>query len=144
KVWAGSYIILAIIFITVYFLLRLEFFSLLGTYRVTLQKCSLGVFVSTLILSAGKIAEAIILKKSRSPSGRYNLTRMVRLICVLLIIFVLISFLFANWYAAAVSLGLISLILGFALQTPISSFIGWLYIIIRNPYHIGDRIQLNE
>src|SRR5205085_6310379 len=34
-------------------------------------------------------------------------------------------------------------ILGFALQTPISSFIGWIYILIRNPYRIGDRIQLD-
>jgi small-conductance mechanosensitive channel len=51
--------------------------------------------------------------------------------------------LFVNWYAAAVSLGLISLLLGFALQTPISSFIGWLYLVIRAPYRVGDRIQLD-
>jgi small-conductance mechanosensitive channel len=42
-----------------------------------------------------------------------------------------------------VSLGLISLIVGFALQTPISSFIGWIYILMRalpgwGSHWIGD------
>src|SRR2546430_4052351 len=74
---------------------------------------------------------------------RYNLVRMIRFLSVLVVIMVVFSFLFQNWYTAAVSLGLFSLILGFALQTPISSFIGWLYIIFRAPYHIGDRIQID-
>src|SRR5256885_880597 len=94
KIWAGSYIVLALIFIVLYFLLRLDFFNILGNYKINLSKFSAGAFAAMLILSAGKIAEAIILKKSHSASGRYNLIRMVRLICVLLIIFVLVSFLF--------------------------------------------------
>ena len=55
-----------------------------------------------------------------------------------------VSVLFVNWYAAVVSLGLISLIVGFALQTPISSFIGWIYILMRAPYRVGDRIEIGE
>src|SRR5262249_13082015 len=35
-------------------------------------------------------------------------------------------------------------ILGFALQTPISSFIGWVYILTRAPYRVGDRIQIGD
>ena len=41
-------------------------------------------------------------------------------------------------------LALISLILGFALQTPITSFIGWIYIMVRAPYRVGDRIKIGE
>jgi small-conductance mechanosensitive channel len=59
-------------------------------------------------------------------------------------VFVLVSLVSENWYTAAVSLGLVSLLLGFALQTPISSLIAWLYIVIRTPYHIGDRIQIED
>src|SRR5205814_1260866 len=40
------------------------------------------------------------------------------------------------------SLGVVSAILGFALQTPISSFIGWVYILMKKTYRIGDRIQV--
>src|SRR5947207_3831211 len=74
----------------------------------------------------------------------YNVIRLIRFLSVVIAVFIIITFLFARWYTAAVSLGLFSLILGFALQTPISSFIGWLYIIIRVPYKVGDRIQVTD
>jgi small-conductance mechanosensitive channel len=144
KVWVGSYITLGVIFIAAYLLLRLQAFEVFGKYRDTLEKISLAAFVTMVILTVIKVAELFIYKKSKTAYRRYNLIRVVRLVGILVIIFVVISFLFANWYAAAVSLGLISLILGFAFQTPISSLIGWFYIIIRNPYRIGDRIQIDD
>ena len=55
-----------------------------------------------------------------------------------------VSIIFVNWYAAIVSIGLISLTLGFALQNPITSFIGWIYILVRTPYTVGDRIQIGD
>jgi small-conductance mechanosensitive channel len=57
---------------------------------------------------------------------------------------IVISVLFVNWDTAFLSLGLISLILGFALQTPITSLIGWVYILVRTPYRVGDRIKIGE
>src|ERR1043165_7490921 len=143
KVWVGSYITFGVIFIAAYLLLRLQVFEVFGKYRDTLEKLSLAAFIAMLILTVIKIAEMFIYKKSKTAYRRYNLIRVVRLVGIIVIVFVVISFLFANWYAAAVSLGLISLILGFALQTPISSFIAWLYIIFRSPYRVGDRIQID-
>jgi small-conductance mechanosensitive channel len=143
-IWLGTYITIAVISLVAYFLLRLHTFDLLGKYRALLQKLSLAVFIAVLILTARNVIELFIHKRSKGKYTKYNLIHLTRLISVILIVIVAISFLFANWYAAAVSLGLISLILGFALQTPISSFIGWIYIIIRVPYRIGDRIQINE
>jgi small-conductance mechanosensitive channel len=142
-VWLGSYAVIALICIAGYALLRFYFKDAAGKYNDVLQKVSLAGFFAVLILSASKFTELLILQRSGSRYKRYNLIRLTKLISVLAVALIIISFLFANWYAAAVSLGLISLILGFALQTPISSFIGWTYIIIRNPYRIGDRIQIN-
>jgi len=88
--------------------------------------------------------EVYVVNRLRNAVSRYNLKRILRLLMVLGLAFISISVLFVNWYAAVVSLGLISLILGFALQTPISSFIGWIYILIRAPYRVGDRIQIGE
>jgi len=95
-------------------------------------------------LLIAKFAEMVISKKSHTAAIRYNLVRLVRLICFFLIVLVFISVLFVNWYTAAVSLGLISLLLGFALQTPITSFIGWIYILVKVPYKVGDRIKIGE
>lgn len=144
KYWIGGYVVLAIFCIAAYFLLRLKVFEIFGTYLTFLKKISLACFFAFVVLIAGRIAEMLAMNRSKIKSVRYNLVRVIRLLTVLFIIVVCISFLFENWYTAAVSLGLISLILGFALQTPISSFIAWLYIIFRAPYHIGDRIQINQ
>ncbi len=54
------------------------------------------------------------------------------------------SLIFTNWYTGLISLGLLSLILGFALQTPITSFIGWIYILVQSPYRVGDRIKIGD
>lgn len=143
-IWLGSYITVALISLTAYILFRLHVFDLLGTYRVTLQKLSLAIFFAVLILSATKLIELEIQKRSKGKYNRYNLIQLTNLLSIIAVAILIVSFLFANWYAAALSLGLISLILGFALQTPISSFIGWVYIIIRTPYRIGDRIEINS
>ncbi len=142
-IWLGGYIVMAVIAVTFYILFRLHIFDLLGKYQVLLQKLSLAIFFAVVILSATKIIELVIHKRSKGRYERYNLIQLTNLVSVIAVAILIVSFLFANWYAAAVSLGLISLILGFALQTPISSFIGWIYIIIRSPYRIGDRIQIN-
>lgn len=143
QIWILSYIVLAASSITVYLLLKLQVFHVFGEYRVIFQKLALGTFIATFILTIVKLIERTWLKRTKVVSTRYNLTKMLRLLSWLLIAAVGVSFLFKNWYSAAVSLGLISLIFGFALQTPISSFIGWLYILIRQPYHVGDRIQID-
>ncbi|CAN5894894.1 mechanosensitive ion channel family protein [soil metagenome] len=140
----GTYIILAAGFITIYFLLKLHVFELFGKWLNMASKLSLGAFFAMLILLAAKFTEGVIRKKGKSRAYRYNLIRLINLLRIVLVIVVIISFLFANWYTAAVSFGLISLILGFALQTPITSFIGWINILIRAPYHVGDRIQIDS
>ncbi|MBC8173384.1 MAG: mechanosensitive ion channel [Chitinophagales bacterium] len=144
KFWLWSYVSIALIFIAAYFLLKLDVFNVFGDYKEILQKTALGGFIAVVILVIAKYLEIIIIRRSHAPADRYNLIRLIQLLSVLLIIVVIVSFLFKDWYTAAVSLGIISLILGFALQTPISSFIGWLYIVIRAPFHVGDRIQINE
>jgi small-conductance mechanosensitive channel len=76
--------------------------------------------------------------------ARYNLSRVTRLVVGLGLALIAISVLFANWYAAVVSLGILSLVLGLALQTPITSFIGWIYILIKQPYRVGDRVRIGD
>jgi small-conductance mechanosensitive channel len=64
------------------------------------------------------------------------------LVMVLTMAIIGLSLVVASWYTALVSFGVLSLILGFALQTPITSLIGWIYLLIRQPYRVGDRIQI--
>ena len=90
------------------------------------------------------IAKALILPRVKNRATAYNVRRVLNLLVFLLIVFSTISVFFVGWYGAAVSLGLLSLLLGFALQAPITSFFAWIYILARSPYRVGDRIRIGD
>ena len=96
------------------------------------------------LLALHAIAKALILPRLKSRATTYNVRRVLNLVVFLLIVFSTISVFFVGWYGAAVSLGLLSLLLGFALQAPITSFFAWIYILARSPYRVGDRIRIGD
>jgi len=106
-----------------------------------LQRASLGAVFIVLALLLGKAVQMYFLPRFDTVT-RYNLKRILRLTVFLAIVIILVSAVFVGWYTALVSVGVLSLILGFALQTPITSFIGWIYILVRKPYRVGDRILI--
>ncbi len=109
-----------------------------------LQRLSLAGFAAASVFITTRIIVSIIVRQSRNQKDQCNLLRLIRLSSIVVAAFIIVTFVFAKWYTAAVSLGLFSLIIGFALQTPISSLIGWFYIIVRTLYRIGDRIQIGS
>ena len=121
--------------------IRLLYF---GESTVFAGRTALMGFLIFLILFISQMGQKLLVKSARTLAFKYNALRVVRLVAVFSIVVVVLSYLFHNWYTAAVSLGLISLVLGFALQGPISSFIGWLYILFRSPFQVGDRIAIGD
>jgi len=144
KLWISSYLLFAVLCLLLYFLLRLKTFEIFGGYRTTILSLLLAAACSFGVLILSRIVQGIAVRRSHTKAILYNVVRLIRLISFIIIILIFISFLNSNWYTAAVSLGLISLLLGFALQTPIASLIGWFYIVLRVPYKVGDRIQVSD
>jgi small-conductance mechanosensitive channel len=136
------YIIAAVVCISTTFMIRLKTFDFIGSYHRTIDNILFAGACSFGILILSRFIQSQIAKGSLEKGLMYNLIQFTRLVTFIIIIFIFISFLNANWYTAAVSLGLISLLLGFALQTPIASLIGWFYIVMRGPFKVGDRIQV--
>ena len=127
-----------------YYFVRLDFFVFTGKYNALLERVTLGAIAIVLLLTIANLVRAYLIEPLDNPVARFNLNRITTLFVGLGIFFVALSILFANWYTAVVSLGLISVVLGFALQTPITSFIGWIYILVKIPYRVGDRIVIGE
>jgi small-conductance mechanosensitive channel len=144
KLFLGTYLLTLLAFGSVFYLLRLRFFGFAGRYIPLLQRLTLGVMAIVLVLALAKTISVYAIDRIDDEVTKYNLKRVLRLITGIVLAFIVVSILFANWYTAVVSLGLVSLILGFALQTPITSFIGWIYILVRVPYRVGDRIKIGE
>jgi small-conductance mechanosensitive channel len=109
-----------------------------------LLKLILAVGVLVVCFTMLRLVDVYLIGRVRNAVYQYNLKRVSRLVVWLVIAFFVLTIFFQNWYTAVVSFGLISLILGFALQTPITSFIGWVYILVREPYRVGDRIKIGQ
>lgn len=144
KLWLGAYALMLAALAVLFYLLRLDFFRILGRYLPMAQRATIGAMAVVLTLVIARLIQAYAIERAQTAVTRYNLKRILRLVVNIVLAAIVVSVLFANWYAAVASLGLISLVLGFALQTPITSFIGWLYILVREPYRVGDRIAIGD
>lgn len=144
KIKIGSYILLAIFCLAGTIIIKLRFFNFISGYRVIITNVLFASAFSFGVLIFSRILQTQLAKRFPDKGLLYNLIQFIRLITFIIIAFIFISFLNANWYTAAVSLGLISLLLGFALQTPIASLIGWFYIVTRVPFKVGHRIQVGN
>ncbi len=129
---------------TLYFLLGWKRLPISSIYIPLAQKIVLAVMLISLVLLSTRLLKKIFTNKIVDKTTVFNFARVADLFAGLLILGIILSLLFANWYAAMVSFGIVSLILGFALQNPITSFFGWLYILIRKPYEVGDRIRIGN
>jgi len=104
---------------------------------------SAALLLTAVILAGQKLAGILINRKTLDDNVIFfNLRLVVRLVAIILICLVFLSALSQTWYTLPVALGVFSVVTGFALQMPMASFIGWLYIVSRRPYRVGDRIKI--
>ncbi|HEV7699060.1 MAG TPA: mechanosensitive ion channel family protein [Pyrinomonadaceae bacterium] len=144
KLWFGTYIILLVAFAAVYYFVELRYFGFADPYLPLIERSLSGAMGIVFALMFFRGVRVYLVRPLSNGAARYNLNRVVKLVAGITVAFIVLTVLFANWYTAVVSFGLISLILGFALQTPITSFIGWVYILVKVPYKVGDRIKIGE
>jgi small-conductance mechanosensitive channel len=144
KLWFGTYILALIGLLAFYYVLGSDLIPAGLEYIPTLRSLVLGAAFIVLTAAITKSIRVYLINQIESKPARYNLTRVLNLLTFLAMIIIVLTVLSANWYTALVSLGVLSLILGFALQTPITSLIGWVYLLIRQPYKVGDRIEIGN
>ncbi|HLO33234.1 MAG TPA: mechanosensitive ion channel family protein [Anaerolineales bacterium] len=144
KLWFGTYLLVLLGLLALYYILGSDLIPAAPRYISLFRQLTIGAMLIVLVVGIAKSIRVYLISQIENRPARYNLTRVLNLLMVLAILIIGLSLLSANWYTALVSLGVLSLILGFALQTPIASLIGWVYLLIRQPYKVGDRIQIGE
>jgi small-conductance mechanosensitive channel len=147
KLWLGTHVIILLSLATLRFLLQFNLFGVVANYPNAIQfvqRLILGAMGLVLLLALAKLVDVYGIGQLHSPVARYNLRRVSKLVLGLVFVLIIVASLFSNWYTTLVSIGLLSLILGLAVQTPVTSFLGWIYILARSPYRVGDRIKIGE
>src|SRR5881394_2799578 len=97
-----------------------------------------------IVLAIAKAVSVYAIGRIEDAATTFTLRRILHLVVGILIVFIGLSIFFANWYTALISVGVVSVIVGLSIQTPMSSFIGWIYILVRRPYRVGDRIKIGD
>jgi small-conductance mechanosensitive channel len=144
KAWIGTYVLVLLVLLSAYILLRSSIIPLEEQYVPILRSLLLGTLLIVLTVTITRSIRVFLIDQIENKPARYNLKRVLNLIAFLAIVIIGLTVISASWYTALVSLGVLSLVLGFALQTPITSLIGWVYLLIRQPYRVGDRIEIGN
>src|SRR5438128_116162 len=103
-----------------------------------------GAALIVIVLAVAKAISIYAIGRLDDAATRFTLRRIEHLLVVLIIAVIVIGVIFVNWYTALISVGIGSVIVGLAVQTPMTSFLGWIYILVRRPYQVGDRIQIED
>ena len=144
KLWLGTHAIVALGLVVLYFFLQFRVFGFASSFIPYILKLDKSAIAVVLLLALAKVVDVYLISQIDSAVSRYTLRRVAKLVLTLLLMLAVISILFQNWYTAIVSVGLLSLIMGLAVQTPVTSFLGWIYILVRAPYRVGDRIKISD
>jgi small-conductance mechanosensitive channel len=128
----------------IYYFFRFNVFALPTEYLALGERLTGGLLLVLVVLLGTNLVSVFGIRPIPDRAARYNLNRVLKLVVIVTVAFAVGVVLFADWYTTIASIGLITVILGFALQKPTTSFIGWVYVLVRKPYQIGDRIQIGQ
>lgn len=144
QIWLGLYVLAGAALLWAYPLIGTGFFRLPAEYAEPARRLANALIAATLIQGIASVIEVTVIARIEDAADRYTILKITDLISWGLVVLVGVTQVFDQWYTAVASLGLVSLVLGLALQEPISSFFAWVYIIARKPYRVGDRVQVKD
>ena len=127
-----------------YLLLGTKLIPLLQPTVDVARRVLRGTALVVVVLGLARAVSVYALGSIEDASTRFTLQRVLHLGVAVLIALIAASIIFVNWYAALTALGIGSIIIGLAVQTPMKSFIAWIYIVVRQPYRVGDRIEIDD
>jgi small-conductance mechanosensitive channel len=148
------FIVLFLIFLLVYFIIKFPTASsaipeILGIISSNFLTYLPKIIIVMLIVILTQVFIKVTLKRikaSLEKKGRkqdlllFNVPYRVSIWFI--VVLVSLSIIFKNFVTLIASLGLIGFGITFSLQKPILNFVGWLTIIAKRPYWIGDRVMI--
>lgn len=109
----------------------------------TLNKIIWTLFVVVLLTISRSVAILVIRRQTEDAMKRYHARRAVMYIYGLLVL-VLIGAIWTRGLVSLVSfLGLVSAGVAIAMHDTIANVAGWLFILARRPFKVGDRIEID-
>src|SRR5881394_1657350 len=144
KFWFVTHALLLIGCAALYFLLGSMLIPLSPSHLELGRRIIRAAALIVIVIAMAKAISVYALGRIEDAAIRFTLQRVEHLLVALIIAVIVVSTIFVNWYAGLAALGIGSIIIGLAVQTPMKSFIAWIYILVRQPYRVGDRIRIDD
>jgi len=144
KFWFVTHGLLLIGCAVFYYLIGSKFIPLIQSEVDISHRLLRGIALIVVVLATVKSVKVYAIGRLDDAATRFTLTRILYLVAGILIALIAISVIFVNWYAVLTALGVGSIVIGLAVQTPAKSFIAWIFILVRRPYSVGDRIKIGD
>jgi len=103
---------------------------------LTVAAIALGAYGCYALLAS------VLLGRTTNRRRRYNLQRVLRLAFGAAALIGAFGVVTEQWVSVLFSLGVVGVAVTFALQQPLFSLIGWVYILVKHPYGVGDRVAI--
>src|SRR6184192_2162051 len=144
KFWFVTHALLLVSFAALYYLVGSRLIPVPQNTVDLARRFLRGGVLVVIVLAIAKAVSIYAIGRLDDAATRFTLRRIEHLLVALIIAVIVIGVVFVNWYTALISVGIGSVIVGLAVQTPMTSFLGWIYILVRRPYQVGDRIQIED
>ena len=144
KFWFITHTLLLIGCAVFYYLVGAKIIPLNESQINLAHRLTRGAALIIIVLAIAKAVRVYAIGRIDDTATRFTLRRVLLLIVGAMVAIIAISVVFVNWYGALTALGIGSIIIGLAVQTPAKSFIAWIYILVRQPYRVGDRIKIGD
>jgi len=116
----------------------------IGLSPETQMKVFLLLLISLIIWVLYFLINWLVWRQTEDVRTRYRWKKTSGYILIILGLFIIIRLWFRGFESLATYLGLLSAGLAIALRDLVSDLAGWLFIIGRRPFSVGDRIQIGN
>jgi small-conductance mechanosensitive channel len=107
-----------------------------------------NIIYSILVIVATGILQSIILKaihlRVKDVKNKYYWGNAIRYSLFILAFIIIVALWLQEFRSVATFLGLLTAGLAVALKDPIVNLFAWIFILVRNPFTVGDRIQIGD
>ena len=88
------------------------------------------------------VVSEFLVDRAADKRRKHDVRNVVRLLFIVAGTVAGFGVLTEQWLGVLFSLGVVGFAVTFALQQPLFSLIGWLYIMVKRPYQVGDRVAI--
>ena len=122
-----------------------EFIQNYFGFSPTSQEKLLSTFIVIIAwLIVDRLIKKFVFDNIDDYTVRYQWQKIVKYITVILAIMLITKIWFGAFESFGTYLGLLSAGLAIALQDLLINFAGWIFLLIRKPFSVGDRIEINK